>query len=175
MYAFQHLASLHKCNRPLQYHPLGPPCLSSPLTILHDARFVYSLQFNVYFWPLVSPILLIPTFMALQKQQPVASSSPRASAPLLLPRGRWTRLRPMRLAAPLPTPTMDEAGNLERFLSSTMPSVLMKYFSKVRLIRIFILPLLCNSCVPAFCSCWLECVMLLMCGFGWDGLSSLRR
>ena len=30
-----HLASLHKCNRPLQYHPLGPPCLSSPLAILH--------------------------------------------------------------------------------------------------------------------------------------------
>jgi hypothetical protein len=30
-----HLASLHKCNRPLQFQPLGPLCLSSPLPILH--------------------------------------------------------------------------------------------------------------------------------------------
>jgi hypothetical protein len=37
---------------------------------------------------------------------------------------------------------MDEAGNLERFLGSTTPSVPVQYLPKVRLVRIFISPLL---------------------------------
>ena len=38
--------------------------------------------------------------------------------------------------APSPAPPMHEAGNLERFLSSTTPSVPVQYLPKVRLVRI---------------------------------------
>jgi hypothetical protein len=44
--------------------------------------------------------------------------------------------------APPPAPPIDEAGNLERFLGSTTPSVPVQYLPKVRLVRIFISPLL---------------------------------
>ena len=51
--------------------------------------------------------------------------------------------------APSPAPPMDEAGNLERFLSSTTPSVPVQYLPKDRLVRIFISPLCAIvSCLP---------------------------